>query len=156
MSDLSLKEKVDIVYNASHGKPNDMHSKSEVTKCTRKYVVPYKDTRATKKNIEQFIRQKDNGFRKDFNDFCYEKNLADGRKTRNGKKEYENSLHAQLIQICALLFVNYCALVTYDAKQFLPFLIVVQLVIWKVLGRRKGIIGAVIFLIVFCQIAYRM
>lgn len=155
MRTLNINDKVSIIYNASHGKSNDAYSSAEVKTCLRKYKVSYHDPRATKKNLQKFVAAKDNGYRKDFNDYCFGNNLADGRKTRNGKKEWNNSLKEQVIVLCFLAFFNWMALEAYGMKILLPLVLGGEYAIWKLLGRRKGIIGAIVFFIVFCQIAYR-
>ena len=47
------------------------------------------------------------------------------------------------------------SLEAYGMKILLPLVLGGEYAIWKLLGRRKGIIGAIVFFIVFCQIAYR-
>ncbi len=156
MNKLTTKDKVNIIYNFIHGNSNEQYSKEEVQWCLKTYKVKYGDPRGTKKNLEPFVIAKDRGYRKDFNDYCYDNNLADGRKTRNGKKESENSKSAQLLDIGLMVVFNYCALFAYNAQNFFLPLLIIQIVVWKKLGRRKGLIFAAVFCILFCQIAYRI
>lgn len=156
MNTLTTKDKVNIIYNYMHGNSIEGYSKKEVQQCLKSYRVDFGDPRGTKKNLESFVIAKDCGYRKDFNDYCYDNNLADGRKTRNGKKEVANSTASQLFDIGLMALFNYCALVSYSAEKFFLPLLAVQIIVWKKLGRRKGLIFAVLFCIIFCQIAYRI
>ena len=80
MRTLNINDKVSIIYNASHGKSNDAYSSAEVKTCLRKYKVTYHDPRATKKNLQKFVAAKDNGYRKDFNDYCFDNNLIEEKR----------------------------------------------------------------------------
>lgn len=150
---MNLADKVNIVYNKSHGLSNSNYSKLDISLC-KKYRVSYNDKRATKKNIESFIRAKDSGYSKDFNDFCYENDFSDGRKTRNGKKAWENNWRNHTLEIGAMCFILFCALQAYNSMAlFLPLVLVV-VVLWKLFGKRRALLLSFIFFIVFCYFKY--
>lgn len=150
---MKLSDKVDIVYNDSHGLSNSSYSRSCINEC-RKYKVPFNDNRATKKNIEAFIRAKDSGYRKDFTDFCHEGDFADGRKTRNGKGAWENNWRNHILEIGLMCFIIFGALYVYgNTALFLPIVIIV-LILWKLLGKRRALLLSFLFFLVYCYFSY--
>lgn len=150
---MKLTDKVNIVYNISHGLSNSDYSKSEINSC-KKYRVSYGDSRATKKNITLFIKAKDLGYKKDFDDYCKDNNYADGRKNRNGKDAWENDWRSHGLEIGLMCFVLFCALEDYgNMILFLP-LVALVIIIWKVLGKRRALIFSFLFFIAYCYFSY--
>lgn len=146
---MKLNDKINIVYNLSHGLSNSEYSKSDINSC-KKYRVPYNDSRATKKNITSFIKAKDSGYRKEFDDYCKDNNYADSRKNRNGKDAWENDWRSHGLKVGLMCFILFFAL--EDCGKTILFLPLVALVIliWKFLGKRRALLFSFLLCIAYC------
>lgn len=115
----------------------------------------YTDSRATKKNLRAYYRAKENGYTKQFNDYCYEHNLGDGRKMRNGKSPDENHWTSHILPVLFFAFIVWCALYYYGSTALFIPVCIVSLIIRKVLGTRRTVGLLFVIFIVYCIISYR-
>lgn len=138
---MTLQDKVNIVYNRVHldTLKNKKYPLTDRIYCKR-YSVPLRDDRATKKNIEAFIKAKDSGYLKDFHDFCNSRGMDDGRIYRNGKKSIENSEGGTIPYLIFMFILT--MIITYCLHMQEAILIVygLFLILYKVLGRRKAML----------------
>lgn len=147
---MNMGTKVEIVYSlARRGNINARFSAKDVKYCQRHYPIGVDDTsRATKKNIEAYVRARDSGYRKEFNDFCYERGLVDKRKHRDGV-DFQNKGSEQWSFTVLLVIILCVAAVYYHEPGWVPIIVIGVPAVQFFAGRQRLLKG-----VAFIFVAY--